>query len=122
MSTTINGLASIRAYGAQKSFEEQFYTYQNDHSATWFIFISSSRAIGLIMDWISTLYIFIITVSVMLSTGMLNCLTEFVLIIVFFYQGLPGGDAGLAISSGLLLAGIYIKLPLIYFQSFYTFI
>jgi len=88
VSTTINGLASIRAYGAQAAFEKQFYAYQNDHSATWFIFVSSSRAMGLLMDWISTFYIIIITVSVMMSTGML------------------GGDAGLAISSGLLLAGM----------------
>lgn len=31
VSTTINGLASIRAYGAQEQFERTFYSYQNDH-------------------------------------------------------------------------------------------
>ena len=88
VSTTIAGLASIRAYGAQAQFERQFYNYQNDHSATWFIFISSSRAMGLMMDWISTLYICIITLVVMLSGS------------------IQGGEAGLAISSGLMLAGM----------------
>lgn len=67
VSNTINGLASIRAYGVQNAFEQQFYVYQNDHSATWFMYLSASRALGLLMDWITTLYIIIITIVVMLS-------------------------------------------------------
>ncbi|CAG2107853.1 unnamed protein product [Medioppia subpectinata] len=42
VSTTLNGLASIRAYGAQQAFRNQFYTYQNDHSATWFVLLGAS--------------------------------------------------------------------------------
>ncbi|KAH9421088.1 Multidrug resistance-associated protein 4 [Dermatophagoides pteronyssinus] len=88
ISTTINGLASIRAFGAQKAFERQFFIYQNDHSATWFLFISSSRCMGLIIDWIATIYIAVISFVIMMSKDM------------------QGGSAGLAISSGLMLAGM----------------
>ncbi|CAG2177332.1 unnamed protein product, partial [Oppiella nova] len=34
VSTTLNGLDSVRAYGAQEAFEHQYYIYQNDHTAT----------------------------------------------------------------------------------------
>ncbi|XP_075590754.1 ATP-binding cassette sub-family C member 4 isoform X2 [Dermatophagoides farinae] len=88
ISTTINGLASIRAFGVQEAFERQFFIYQNDHSATWFLFISSSRCMGLMVDWISTIYIAAISFVIMIS------------------KDLQGGSAGLAISSGLMLAGM----------------
>lgn len=67
VATTINGLASIRAYGAQRTFQRQFYLFQNDHTATWFLFISSSRAIGLVIDWICILFNIVIVLAVMLS-------------------------------------------------------
>ncbi|KAH9402637.1 Multidrug resistance-associated protein 4 [Tyrophagus putrescentiae] len=88
VATTINGLASIRAYGAQGEFRRQWFRYQNDHSACWFLFLSSSRAIGLVIDWVCIIFNVIIVVAVMLSND------------------LPGGNAGLAITSGLLLSGM----------------
>jgi len=69
VSTTLNGLASIRAYGAQSSFEHQFHAYLNDHSATWFLYVASSKAMGLYVDYIATAYLVIITFSVMLTNG-----------------------------------------------------
>ena len=65
VSTTLNGLSSIRAFGTQNEFEEQFYRYQDDHSATWFIFLCAARALGLLMDWLFICYIVIITVVIM---------------------------------------------------------
>lgn len=65
VSTTINGLASIRAFKSQEPFERQFLIYQNDHSATWFSFISTSRALGLVVDILSTVYVAITTAVVM---------------------------------------------------------
>ena len=69
VATTINGLASIRAYGAQGEFRRQWFRYQNDHSACWFLFLSSSRAIGLVIDWVCIIFNVIIVVAVMLSNG-----------------------------------------------------
>ncbi|KAJ6223803.1 hypothetical protein RDWZM_002348 [Blomia tropicalis] len=87
LSTTLNGLTSIRAYGEQRTFEKQFFIYQNNHTATWFLFICSTRAIGLIVDWICILFSVIVITTIMLGHDM------------------TGGDAGLAISSVLLLSG-----------------
>ena len=78
----MNGLASIRAYGAQEAFERQFYHYLNDHSGIWYHYLSFSKFIGIIIDWIVVSYVVTITVSIMLTPEM------------------AGGFAGLAISSG----------------------
>ncbi|CAG2107663.1 unnamed protein product, partial [Medioppia subpectinata] len=82
VSTTLNGLASVRAYGAQEVFERQFYVYQDDHSATWFLFVCSSRALGLITDWLCIAYI--VSISV---------------VIMAFPNAITGGQVGLAFSS-----------------------
>ena len=66
VSTTLNGLASVRAFCAQNVFERQFYRYQNDHSATWFLFVCSSRTLGLVMDWICVGYIVTIATVLMI--------------------------------------------------------
>ncbi|CAG2117983.1 unnamed protein product, partial [Medioppia subpectinata] len=89
VSTTISGLASVRAYGVQESFERQFYVYQNDHSATWFTFVGTSRGLGLAIDWFCVAYIIIIS-----------------LVLMIFPDGIPGGSAGLALSSALMLTGV----------------
>ena len=87
VSTTLNGLASVRAYGAQEAFERQYYVYQNDHTATWFLFVCTSRAMSLIMDAICVAYLVAIAVVMM----------------VFPEQIGNGGSAGLALTSGVLL-------------------
>ncbi|CAG2176224.1 unnamed protein product, partial [Oppiella nova] len=83
VSTTLNGLASVRAYGAQEAFERQYYVYQNDHNATWFLFACTSRALGLILDWVCVGYLVAIAVVMM----------------VFPEQIGNGGSAGLALTS-----------------------
>ncbi|CAG2163513.1 unnamed protein product [Oppiella nova] len=47
MTTTLNGLATIRAFKAQHMFMQQYYRYQNDHTSTYFMCFSASRALGL---------------------------------------------------------------------------
>lgn len=61
----MNGLPTIRAFGSEKVFERQYYRYVNDHSGTWFLHLSSSRALGLVMDIICVLYVTIITIVIM---------------------------------------------------------
>mgnify|MGYP002649092733 CR=1 FL=1 len=105
ITNTINGLASIRAFGAQESFEKQFYAYQNDHTSMWFLFIATSRAMGIAMEIICSLYILIISVVVMLSDGM--HFVNFYLKTKIKLLGMEGGSAGLAISTGLMLTGTF---------------
>lgn len=69
MSTTLNNLVSIRAYSVQDKFEEQFKIYLNDHSSVWFQLLSTSRLLGLITDWVSSLYLLAISFVVIFSQG-----------------------------------------------------
>ena len=66
MSTTLNGLSTIRAFKAEELFTEQYYRYQNDHSGTWFICLSSSRLLGITMDWICIFYIVSVATIIMI--------------------------------------------------------
>ncbi|CAG2122395.1 unnamed protein product, partial [Medioppia subpectinata] len=88
VSTTLNGLASIRAYGAQQAFRNQYYTYQNDHSATWFVLLGASRTLGLIADWLCVIYLAVVAA-----------------VIMSFHHGISSGHAGLAFASALMLTG-----------------
>ncbi|CAG2163511.1 unnamed protein product, partial [Oppiella nova] len=89
MTTTLNGLATIRAFRAQDMFRAQYYRYQNDHTATYVMCYCASRALGVMMDWICVLYIFLVALFIML-----------------FPEGLPGGSAGLALSMALGMTGM----------------
>ncbi|CAG2101428.1 unnamed protein product [Medioppia subpectinata] len=90
VSTTFNGLASVRAFGAQEMFEKQFYVYQDDHSATWMLVTTACYAFAIIIDGLCFLYIIIIFVVIMLFPGQLEA-----------------GEAGLALSSGLYYIILY---------------
>ncbi|CAG2108667.1 unnamed protein product, partial [Medioppia subpectinata] len=89
VSTTLNGLASVRAFGAQEMFEKQCYVYQDDHSATWMLNLTASVAFALLMDGLCFLYIVIIFAVFMV-----------------FPEKLGASDAGLALSSALMLSGM----------------
>ncbi|CAG2101388.1 unnamed protein product [Medioppia subpectinata] len=89
VSTTLNGLASIRAFGAQDVFERQFYIYQDDHSATWMLVTTASYAFALIIDGLCFLYTVIIFTVFMV-----------------FPEKLGAGETGLALTSALTLMGL----------------
>ena len=86
--TTMNGLSSIRAYGSENEFQKQFESFQDTHSSIWFHLISSSRCVGLCMDWMTTIFI------------------TSIIAVVLYQDSAPGGDVGLMISAGLMLAGL----------------
>lgn len=65
MSITLNGLATIRAFRAQKLFKDQYYRYQDDHSSTHFMCISASRCLGITMDWVCWGFVFFVALFIM---------------------------------------------------------
>ncbi|XP_054158234.1 ATP-binding cassette sub-family C member 4-like, partial [Oppia nitens] len=89
MTTTLSGLTTIRAFRAEQMFREQYYRYQNDHTSADFMCISASRCLGVTMDWLCAAY--------------LACVEIF---LMAFYENLPSGSAGLAISMSLGLMGM----------------
>lgn len=57
MSTTINGLSTIRAMKRQEMFIYEFNQIQDSHTTAWFAFISVTRWLSLTMDWICVVFI-----------------------------------------------------------------
>lgn len=88
MTTTLSGLATIRAFSGQELFTRQYYRYQNDHTAAYFLCISSSRILGITMELVCILYIALVALFLMI-----------------FAESIPAGTAGLAFSLALGLTG-----------------
>ncbi|CAG2119190.1 unnamed protein product, partial [Medioppia subpectinata] len=72
VNTTLCGLTSIRAFGAQHMFERQFEVHQNDNTSTFFLFICTSRALGVLMDTICILYLIAVIAYIMTNTNTLS--------------------------------------------------
>ncbi|CAG2118752.1 unnamed protein product, partial [Medioppia subpectinata] len=72
VNTTLCGLTSIRAFGAQHMFERQFEVHQNDNTSTTFLFICSTRALGVLVDTSCIIYISVVIVYIMLNTDTIS--------------------------------------------------
>ncbi|XP_060873208.1 ATP-binding cassette sub-family C member 4-like isoform X2 [Metopolophium dirhodum] len=87
---SLQGLTTIRAYGAEKILSNEFDYHQDLHSSAWYIFICSSRAFGLWLDIVCFIYISIVTFSFLIIGN-----TTY------------GGNVGLAITQAISLAGMF---------------
>ncbi|CAG0897047.1 unnamed protein product [Darwinula stevensoni] len=90
LSASLNGLATIRASHDEDIFIKGFDNHQDLHTSTWFVFLSGTRWFGIWLDWLIVAYLAAITYSFM-GIG----------------REALGGDVGLAISSAIMLAGIF---------------
>ncbi|XP_017777137.1 PREDICTED: probable multidrug resistance-associated protein lethal(2)03659 [Nicrophorus vespilloides] len=89
ITASMNGLSTIRAYGAEDTLIKEFDNFQDKHSSAWFIFIASQRAYGLWVDLICIIFITII-----------------VLILIVMDEGVNGSEMGLILSQFLYLISI----------------
>ncbi|KAG9508804.1 Multidrug resistance-associated protein 4, partial [Fragariocoptes setiger] len=92
LATSLNGLSTIRAFGVESTFEKKFDDLQDVHSSAWFLFIASSRWLGISLDWLSVGYIAVVTIVMTLTIGT---------------GSITGSQLGLAISSALVLSGSF---------------
>ncbi|XP_017763434.1 PREDICTED: probable multidrug resistance-associated protein lethal(2)03659 isoform X2 [Eufriesea mexicana] len=91
LSATLQGLPTIRAFGAQEILTKEFDQHQDLHSSAWFIFISSSRAFGFWLDFFCVIYITLVTLSfLVLNNG-----------------DSQSGNVGLAITQSIGLTGMF---------------
>ncbi|XP_018302134.1 probable multidrug resistance-associated protein lethal(2)03659 [Mycetomoellerius zeteki] len=94
LSATLQGLPTIRAFGAEAILTKEFDNHQDLHSSAWYIFIASSRAFGFWLDVFCVLYIMLVTLSFLVldnySRGSMN-----------------GGFVGLAITQSIGLTGMF---------------
>ncbi|KAL9972704.1 hypothetical protein ACROYT_G019064 [Oculina patagonica] len=57
LSTSLQGLTTIRAYLAEGRFKHQYDVYQDDHTASWFLFMTASRWLGTRLDFMCNVFI-----------------------------------------------------------------
>ncbi|XP_048482044.1 ATP-binding cassette sub-family C member 4 [Plutella xylostella] len=90
LNATLQGITTIRAFGAQEALIREFDNHQDLHSSAWFLFIASSRAFGFWLDLVCVIYIAIVTLSFLVMDT-----DEF------------GGNVGLAITQAMGLTGMF---------------
>ncbi|KAH8394539.1 hypothetical protein KR215_004307 [Drosophila sulfurigaster] len=88
LSASLNGLPTIRAFGAQKELISEFDNFQDMHSSGFYMFLATSRAFGYWLDLVCVLYIAIVTLS------------------FFLFSPENGGDVGLAITQAMGMTGM----------------
>ncbi|XP_048004907.1 ATP-binding cassette sub-family C member 4-like [Leguminivora glycinivorella] len=92
LNASLQGITTIRAFGAQETLIREFDNHQDLHSSAWYLFIATSRAFGFWLDLVCVIYIAIVTLSFLV----LNSVGQF-----------SGGDVGLAITQAISLTGMF---------------
>ncbi|KAI8429941.1 hypothetical protein MSG28_000407 [Choristoneura fumiferana] len=90
LNASLQGITTIRAFGAQEALVREFDNHQDLHSSAWYLFIATSRAFGFWLDLVCVVYIAIVTLS-FLVLG----------------QEVSGGNVGLAITQAISLTGMF---------------
>ncbi|ALC47338.1 CG4562 [Drosophila busckii] len=88
LSASLNGLPTIRAFGAQKELIAEFDNFQDLHSSGFYMFLVTSRAFGYWLDLVCVIYIAVVTLS------------------FFLFAPENGGDVGLAITQAMGMTGM----------------
>ncbi|XP_055588089.1 ATP-binding cassette sub-family C member 4-like [Uranotaenia lowii] len=86
---TLQGLSTIRAFQAQKVLCWEFSQHMDMNTAAWYIFITTTRAFALWLDFICVIYIAVVTLSFLVMG-----------------QDALGGSVGLAITQTISLIGM----------------
>ncbi|CAH1244774.1 ABCC4 [Branchiostoma lanceolatum] len=88
LSATLQGLWTIRAFGAQESFQQEFDAHQDLHSEAWFLFLACSRWLAVRVDLLAALFVTSVAFCSVLAS-----------------QGLDGGLVGLSVTYAIILTG-----------------
>uniref|UniRef100_A0A7N8Y478 Multidrug resistance-associated protein 4 n=1 Tax=Mastacembelus armatus TaxID=205130 RepID=A0A7N8Y478_9TELE len=90
LSSSLQGLSTIRAFKVQHRFQKMFDEYQDLHSEAWFLFLTTSRWFAVRLDGICSIFVTITA---------FGCL--------YFRDGLEPGAVGLALSYAVTLTGMF---------------
>ncbi|XP_061579415.1 ATP-binding cassette sub-family C member 4-like isoform X2 [Cololabis saira] len=90
LSSSLQGLSTIRAFRAQQRFQRMFDEYQNLHSEAWFLFLTTSRWFAVRLDGICCLFV---------TFTVFGCL--------YLRDGLEPGGVALAMSYAVTLTGMF---------------
>ncbi|XP_040888393.1 ATP-binding cassette sub-family C member 4-like [Toxotes jaculatrix] len=88
LSSSLQGLRTIRAFGAQERLKKAFDAHQDLHSEAWFLFLMTSRWFALCLDSICSIFITFTT---------FGC--------ILLRDGLEAGQVGLVLTYAVTLIG-----------------
>ncbi|KAH1001745.1 hypothetical protein HUJ04_005722 [Dendroctonus ponderosae] len=88
LTASLQGLTTIRAFGAQNMVKQEFDNYQDAYSSSYFMFLAANRSFGYWLDLHTSIFVTLVTFS-------------FVLLKTDSY----GGSVGLAVTQAINLAG-----------------
>uniref|UniRef100_A0A8C4HKG9 Multidrug resistance-associated protein 4 n=1 Tax=Dicentrarchus labrax TaxID=13489 RepID=A0A8C4HKG9_DICLA len=90
LSSSLQGLWTIRAFGAEERFQKTFDAHQDLHSGAWFLFLTTSRWFALRLDGICSIFVTVTTFGCLLLRNQLDA-----------------GSVGLALTYSVTLMGMF---------------
>ncbi|XP_039870833.1 multidrug resistance-associated protein 4 isoform X2 [Simochromis diagramma] len=90
LSSSLQGLWTIRAFGEEERFQKVFDAHQDLHSEAWFLFLTTSRWFAVRLDGICSIFVTITTFACLLLRDKLDA-----------------GAVGLALSYSVTLMGMF---------------
>ncbi|XP_029371553.1 ATP-binding cassette sub-family C member 4 isoform X1 [Echeneis naucrates] len=90
LSSSLQGLWTIRAFGAEERFQKAFDAHQDLHSEAWFLFLTTSRWFAVRLDGICSIFVTITTFGCLLLRDQLDA-----------------GSVGLALTYSVTLMGMF---------------
>ncbi|XP_070786421.1 ATP-binding cassette sub-family C member 4-like isoform X1 [Enoplosus armatus] len=90
LSTSLQGLWTIRAFGAEERFQKAFDAHQDLHSEAWFLFLTTSRWFAVRLDGICSIFVTVTTFGCLLLRDRLDA-----------------GSVGLALTYSVTLMGMF---------------
>nr|XP_020740072.1 multidrug resistance-associated protein 4 isoform X2 [Odocoileus virginianus texanus] len=90
LSSSLQGLWTIRAYKAEQRFQELFDAHQDLHSEAWFLFLTTSRWFAVRLDAICAVFVIVVAFGSLILA-----------------KTLDAGQVGLALSYALMLMGMF---------------
>ncbi|PIK47382.1 putative multidrug resistance-associated protein 4 isoform X3 [Apostichopus japonicus] len=92
LSSTLQGLTTVRAFHAQRRFVSKFDMYQDVHTESWFAFLATTRLFGIMLDWLVAVFMIIVSFGSVVSKDFL---------------GLDAVEVGLSLTYALSLMGSF---------------
>ncbi|XP_043548623.1 multidrug resistance-associated protein 4 [Chiloscyllium plagiosum] len=94
LSSSLQGVWTIRATKTEQQFQAKFDEHQDLHSGTWFLFLSTSRWLAVRLDALCAVFVSIVAFGSIIIAN--RCVAE-----------LDAGQVGLALSYAITLMGMF---------------
>ncbi|GFN81871.1 multidrug resistance-associated protein 4 [Plakobranchus ocellatus] len=72
LSACLQGIHTIRAMGMERKCSDEFDAHQDLHTEAWFLFLTTSRWIGIRLDWLSVMFITCVVFSAVLASDSMD--------------------------------------------------